>query len=472
METEQLYNLNWSLTTTDPRDPVLPWEFGFPSPPPQRPGPEQQGDNGGAAAMWADPELDLLLSASSYPMPEPVQLPEMQGFEQNEPLQLFGGVLLDNSGYPDEIAEAADASALSGPNGRPKRSTKTTATATGDAVRKRGRPRKVFADGGINPEERRRMQVRMAQRAYRSRKEANVGLLKDRINQLETAVKQMSTAVISFGDELVRSGALDSHPDLLRPLGNTVQACLALPAIPQLDGDADSQLELPDGSMQRKLLPIYPSPSSSGSESSDTMDILEFIDRLHVTCSYQAYLVCANPAVPLRRLEKPFRMLLSLMPRAFVAEYFKDWLLARAGHKTLDHWDHIPFFQIGGAGTHYKTKTGGYYPFHRSQKPSRVTDDLSQFPSDIREQLDDEWFDLGDLEGYLREREIVFPAYIPAVTSVGLGEKSPSPNSASRLISALVRCAICLGRSPGFRKCDVETAVDEFQASMANSDSS
>jgi hypothetical protein len=280
------------------------------------------------------------------------------------------------------------------------------------------------------------MQVRMAQRAYRSRKEANVSSLKDRINQLETAVKQMSTAVISFGDELVRSGALDTHPDLLRPLGNTVQACLALPSIHQLDGSSDSQLELSDNSGQKKLLSIYPSPSSSSSEA-DTMDVLEFIDRLHVTCCYQAYLVTANPAVPLRRLEKPFRMLLSLMPRAFVAEYFKDWLLARAGHKSLDHWDHVPFFQIGGAGTHYSPKFGGHYPFHRSQKASTITDDLSQFPSDIQQELDDEWFDLGDLEGYLREREVVFPAYIPAVTSVGLGEKAPNATGASKLISSM-----------------------------------
>ncbi|KAL3460942.1 hypothetical protein BJX64DRAFT_262078 [Aspergillus heterothallicus] len=461
METEQLYNLNWGLSS-EARDPLLPWDFGFPSPPPQRPAQGEAGNGGNA--MWADPQLDLLLSASSYPIPEPVGLPEAPEFEQNYPLQLFGGVVLEN-GLSGEIAENRDASALAGPN-MPKRSVKTAA---GDAVRKRGRPRKVFENGGVNPEERRRMQVRMAQRAYRSRKEANVSSLKDRINQLETAVKQMSTAVISFGDELVRSGALDTHPDLLRPLGNTVQACLALPAIPQLDSDSESQIELPDGSTHRKLLSIYPSPSSSGSESSDTMDILEFIDRLHVTCSYQAYLVCANPAVPLRRLERPFRMLLSLMPRAFVAEYFKDWLLARAGHKTLDHWDHIPFFQIGGAGTHYKPKSSVHYPFHRSQKSTAITDDLSQFPSDIQQELDDEWFDLGDLEGYLREKEVVFPAYIPAVTSVGLGEKGPSPNGASRLISTLVRGAICLGRSPGFRKCDVEKAVDEFIVSTADS---
>ncbi|KAL2796595.1 hypothetical protein BJX66DRAFT_299464 [Aspergillus keveii] len=468
METEQLYNLNWGLPT-DPRDPLLPWEFGFPSPPaPLRPGAgvgqEQQALAAADSAAWADPELDMLLSASSYPMPEPVQMQEQQ-FDQGNPLQLFGGVVLEND-YSEGLP-VGDASALAAPI-PPKHSTKT---GNGDAVRKRGRPRKVFENGGVNPEERRRMQVRMAQRAYRSRKEANVSSLKDRINQLETAVKQMSTAVISFGDELVRSGALDTHPDLLRPLGNTVQACLALPSIHQLDGSSDSQLELSDNSGQKKLISIYPSPSSSSSEA-DTMDVLEFIDRLHVTCCYQAYLVTANPAVPLRRLEKPFRMLLSLMPRAFVAEYFKDWLLARAGHKSLDHWDHVPFFQIGGAGTHYTPKSGGHYPFHRSQKASTITDDLSQFPSDIQRELDDEWFDLGDLEGYLREREVVFPAYIPAVTSVGLGEKAPNATGASKLISTLVRGAICLGRSPGFRKCDVEKAVDEFVASMADSDSS
>ncbi|KAL4861871.1 hypothetical protein BDV12DRAFT_179682 [Aspergillus spectabilis] len=302
----------------------------------------------------------------------------------------------------------------------------------------------------------------MAQRAYRSRKEASVSSLKDRINQLETAVKRMSTAVISFGDDIVRSGALDSHPDLLKPLGNTVQACLALPALPH--GESEYQLELPEsasGGPKKQMLRSYPSPSSSEGE---TMEVSEFVDRLHVTCSYQAYLVCANPAVPSRRLERPFGMLLSLMPRSFVAEYFKDWLLARAGHKTFAHWDHVPFFRIGGAGTHYPASANIHFPFPPHSSSSTVEGDASRFASGDQEEVDEVWFDLGDLAGYLREREVVFPASAPSINPVGQGEVDSTASSVACFIQALVRAAVCLGRSPGFRRRDVENLVDKFIA--------
>lgn len=250
----------------------------------------------------------------------------------------------------------------------------------------------------------------------------------------------MSTSVISFGDDVVRSGALDSHPDLLRPLGNTVQACLALPALPL--GESGYQIEDADSTGKKKKKRIgY--PTSSTAQGSETMEISEFIDRLHVTCSYQAYLVCANPAVPTRRIERPFRILLSLMPRMFVAELFKDWLLARAGHKTLDHWDHIPFFRIGGAGTHYPSSGNLHFPFP-THGSSAVEEDLSRFAADLQDELEDEWFDLGDLQGYLHERQVVFPASSMPAGAIFLGQKEQDPASVSRLMQGMIRLSFCV----------------------------
>lgn len=249
----------------------------------------------------------------------------------------------------------------------------------------------------------------------------------------------MSTSVISFGDDLVRSGALDSHPDLLRPLGNTVQACLALPALPH--GESGYQIEDANSTAKKKRIG-YMAPS--GSE-----EISEFIDRLHVTCSYQAYLVCANPAVPARRIERPFRILLSLMPRMFVAELFKDWLLARAGHKTLDHWDHIPFFRIGGAGTHYPASRNLHFPFPTHQGSSAIEEDVSRFTSDLQDELDDEWFDLGDLQGYLQERQVAFPASSMPSDAILLGQKEQDPASVSRFMQSMLRllCFMAIANS-------------------------
>ncbi|KAL4978318.1 hypothetical protein BDW66DRAFT_130753 [Aspergillus desertorum] len=272
-------------------------------------------------------------------------------------------------------------------------------------------------------------------------------------------MKQISTAVISFGDDLVRSGALDTHPELLKPLGNTVQACLSLPVIPHSENVDDCRSEN-SGHKRRMLLPSsFSSSSDNTTEETLTMSIPEFIDRLHVTCSYQAYLVSANPSIPQWRIERPFRIMLSLMPRAFVSEYFKDWLLARAGHKSMDHWEHIPFFRVGGAGTHYPIPSGNvHHPFPAAQSPASVQENVSAFTADMGDEAEDVWFDLGDLQGYLTERGVVFPA-------LGSGLKEQGTTGVARLMQSLVRVAICLGRSPGFRRRDVERVVDAFLAS-------
>ncbi|KAL4941977.1 hypothetical protein BDV06DRAFT_171140 [Aspergillus oleicola] len=459
METEFYSSLNWALTT-DPTDSLFPatWESSSGS---------QSGQN-----TWAteesqpqlDLDLDLLLSASSYPIPD-FQDPQFNaqgGSEQSsaEPDSLYGGLVrygdVGTGGLAANEAAAAPANTSTAKN-RVSRS--------GEPAKKRGRPRKLIGDATVNPEERRRTQVRIAQRAYRSRKEANVSQLKDRISQLETAVKQMSASVISFGDDLVRSGALDSHPELLKPLGNTMQACLGLPVLPY--ADSTYQMNGLSGSNPRqsnKLLTT--SPTSSSSLPTDNMSIPEFIDRLHITCSYQAYLVTANPSISQRRLERPFWILLSLMPRFFVAEYFKDWLLAKGGHKTLDHWDHIPFFRVGGAGTHYATTENVYHPFPTPRSKPPVEEDVTRFTDWMTEGAEDDWFDMGDLQGYLKEREVVFPGHALAVGNVIACQKDQGAHSVARLMQRLVRGAICLGRSPGFRRRDVEAAIDEFVAAQ------
>ncbi|KAL4779765.1 hypothetical protein BJX76DRAFT_68364 [Aspergillus varians] len=448
METELYSSINWALNT-DPAESLFPWETASAWP--------------GQTDTRTDAQLDLLLSASSYPMPEPPLFPDQQDLEQNHPVHLYGGLFINEDDTASEQAGTQPAD-NDNPAAAPARSQPNTRVSKpAPPVKKRGRPRKLIEEAGVNAEERRRAQVRMAQRAYRSRKDANVSSLKERINQLEVAVKQMSTSVISLGDDIVRSGALDSHPDLLRPLGNTVQACLALPMIPHGDF-SDSQVELQDSSPGQNRRVGYPSPSSS--ESADTMDISEFADRLHVTCSYQAYLVCANPAIPERRLESRFLILLSVMPRPFVAEFFKDWLLARAGHKTLDHWSHIPFFRIGGAGTHYPASGDPHFPFPNRQGSAAIQEGLSRFTPDVQDELEDEWFDLGDLQGYLHERQVVFPASARSISPVGGRQKDPSATSVSHLMQQLIKGAICLGRTPGFRRRDVEMAVDEFLASQ------
>ncbi|KAL4985276.1 hypothetical protein BDW68DRAFT_146889 [Aspergillus falconensis] len=466
MEAEFYNSVNWALTT-DPTDALFPWELAVDVDGSPR-STQAEARAGAGAGGWGD--LDQLLSASSYPVPEPpLQTPAEIEYNGSP---LFGGLLVDNDNpsstdsgnqltSTDESTTATVAALeprLIAPKQRPS-----------EPARKRGRPRKLIEDGGVNREERRRTQVRMAQRAYRSRKEASVSTLKNRISQLEAAMKQISTAVISFGDDLVRSGALDTHPELFKPLGNTVQACLAQPVTLHSESVADYRFEKP-GHKRGMLSSSSTSSSENTTGEAMAMSIPEFIDRLHLVCSYQAYLVTANPSIPQQRIERPFRILLNLMPRAFVAEYFKDWLLARAGHKSMDHWEHIPFFCIGGAGTHYPVPSENvHHPFPATRSSASMQKDMSAITAHMGNEAEDDWFDLGDLQGYLTERRVVFPAFSSSagagIAPLWPGLKEQGTTGVARLMQSLVRTAICLGRSPGFRRRDVERAVDAFLVS-------
>ncbi|KAF3384390.1 hypothetical protein F1880_002354 [Penicillium rolfsii] len=74
--------------------------------------------------------------------------------------------------------------------------------------------------------ERRREQVRLAQRAYRARNEANTIALKQRIAQLESALEAQSKAVVLLSNLLEEDPVVMSHPHIADRLRETVKICL------------------------------------------------------------------------------------------------------------------------------------------------------------------------------------------------------------------------------------------------------
>ncbi|KAH8433388.1 bZIP transcription factor [Aspergillus melleus] len=443
--------------------------------------------------------LTSLLSASSYPVPESFYAQGQRVPDPYAQVPLYGNYQLDNQArqtpVPREIPAPrrilSDPTPPPEPNELPKKKPKrqrTETTTTEASARKRGRPRKnMEGQLGEDPEERRRMQIRLAQRAYRSRKEANISSLKSRIAQLESAVEKMSTTVISFSDELVQSGVLASHADLTGHLRETVQTCLDLAKEASEDHDLP---ELSPGSEKSqsssgqstghsippelKSNPLSPalsevkdyvcSPHTNSETSSPSenivmshMELSAFMERLHMACLYQAYLVLANPAVSMDRLRRPFRLLFTVMDRTRMVSFFQAALHAKVGQSRLDEWREVPFFFLGGAGSHYprsspKKSALELYPL-RYNRWETVQDPLSRVPPEFQEELDGDWFDIQDLEGFLREKNVQLFVSRP--------ESKPSPLSinVTRFIPALINKALCLGRTPGFRRRDVEKAL-------------
>ncbi|KAF9891634.1 Phosphoserine transaminase [Aspergillus nanangensis] len=443
--------------------------------------------------------IDSILSASSYPFPEhnaPTQFPP----DQNSPPQLYGGLLLQNasresSSQPIVIDRTSPAPHQ--PQSLQKKRKKNAkpiepASETNPSSKKRGRPRKTLnSSTGENPEERRRMQIRLAQRAYRSRKEASITSFKSRISLLEDAVEKMSTSILSFSDELVQSGALESHPDLTGPLRDTVETCLALAKEAEEDSNRDvlgtsphsdesglSSSSAP-GEQSNDSPPIEfqvtsaaasddslqwestgPPHYLSASDLSD-MEVSAFIERLQFACLYQGHRVLGDPSVPTSRLERPFRLLLTVMDRKSIKSWFDAVLYARLGQRRLEGWKEVPFFCLGGAGTHYPRPASSgstIQPLlHPYQRWTMVQNPLELLPSTIQDELDGDWFDMADLAGFLREKGVHLRATPP------INSKTPSSTQDSvnvaRLIPALMNKAVCLGRTPGFRRHDVEKAL-------------
>ncbi|KAL5363607.1 hypothetical protein BJX96DRAFT_155969 [Aspergillus floccosus] len=440
----------------------------------------------------ANSNIDTILSASSYPFPEPSDLDSQY---ESTSRQLYGGLLVNrekrDSDRSVHVVEDATSEAHSQALIKADKSSQRLSPTKKESSKKRGRPRKT-AEGSTTetPDERRRMQIRLAQRAYRSRKEANITSLKSRVATLETAVERMSSAVLSFSEELVQSGVLASHPGLTGSLRDTVQTCLSLAKEathdnPQEDAETSPQSEesIPSdtystqASNSQPINHIKNTPAAESfsllgsafrtqppkmSEATFTpLDIAEievsaFMERLHFACLYQGLLALSDPSIPTSRLEAPFRLLLSMMDRKRIRAYFEAALRAKVGQRRLEEWTDIPFFRVGGAGTHYAR----WSPFPESpldpyQGWTLVQDPLARLSPSLKEDLDGDWFDIRDLEGYLREKRVRLRSSPPPKWETS----AQGVVNVVRLLPALISKAVCLGRTPGFRRLDVDQAL-------------
>ncbi|KAL2116033.1 hypothetical protein VTJ04DRAFT_10288 [Mycothermus thermophilus] len=92
--------------------------------------------------------------------------------------------------------------------------------------RARGRPRLETKDE--TAAERRRTQIRLAQRAYRDRKEQTIQNLENKVKTLASANEEMSNAFMQLHDFALRSGLLDRFPEFGRQLRQTTEKFLSL----------------------------------------------------------------------------------------------------------------------------------------------------------------------------------------------------------------------------------------------------
>lgn len=294
------------------------------------------------------------------------------------------------------------------------------------------------------------MQVLNAQRAYNSRKQVTMSEQRDKILKLEATVLRMNSLVGLLGDQLAQADVLALQPHLAHSLRNTVAACASLakevdqsqaegrPLSSQsrirqerpfplqedrrvLSSPASPikftrpQVPNPSRSLQSLMSPQPPPSSDTFSRPHSTtispVELSAFISQLRLACAYNAFETLSDPAVTIDSIRNKFRFLLSLMSREHLTSYYKASLKARIDRSALDAWEAVPFFGLGGAGSHYagprSPPTSGIGD--GAEDPTQhdwpmVSDPLLAFSAQVRESLDDTWFDARDLEAYLKEQ--------------------------------------------------------------------
>lgn len=131
------------------------------------------------------------------------------------------------------------------------------------------------------------------------------------------------------------------------------------------------------------------------------------MDQLHMAILYRGYLTLTNPSISADGVRQKFRLLYPAMERGLLASYFAAALHAKISKSELGtQWRVVPFFQLGGAGTHYAwpPELGPYT--RRSRQWQAISVPLSHFSADIQKDLNGDWFDMQDLECFLLEKQV------------------------------------------------------------------
>jgi hypothetical protein len=426
-----------------------------------------------------------ILSASTYP-----GVPTSSGVSKRNPKRKPSQA--NYGGYVDVNPP---------PKKRPRRSPKSDEE---DSKKQRGRPRLDTQDE--TAADRRRTQIRLAQRAYRHRKETTISALKKRVSELERTIEKMNKSFLEFHDNAIDSGLVLSKPSLARQLKATTEEFVSLAKLASIDSDHEeeaaniaelehsNQAEFSpnkldyqnfgqsqdpvgdqytlgfgftfdgnDGSdADVEYIPTDTSISGALVETNDSLKEWSFLNndqqlnaevhiptfnfenllppiqkplkasvpytysfqettfarRLHRLCLERAFRVLTNPDIDPEFIKRAFRFTFSFSNRRRMLARFQELLKRKAG-ESLENWN-VPFFHVGGAGTHFPRLDEQGRPIYPPNifSPAKAFGPLAiptaEMPRDETtiEQLLESigfggvWFDSHDVEGYLRTKGI------------------------------------------------------------------
>lgn len=141
------------------------------------------------------------------------------------------------------------------------------------------------------------------------------------------------------------------------------------------------------------------------------VELSSLMECVYWTCVHQSCLALCDPFVSLDRLQRPFGLFLGLMSRGRLASHFLIAMQSQNSGKELKDWEELPFVSLGGAGSHYPlalSQVHGNNQAFRSYRQRISKEILSGILCGHHSDFGDDWFDMQDLEGFLRARNIRF----------------------------------------------------------------
>ncbi|KAL3449229.1 hypothetical protein BJX65DRAFT_45660 [Aspergillus insuetus] len=383
-----------------------------------------------------------------------------------------------------------------------------------DGAKRRGRPR--MAPTGDTTRMDRRAQIRYAQRTYRYKKELRQRNMEHRVAELEGTMSRVSDSLSEFYGMAIESDLHVTHPQLFDRLRETVTQLKRATATATATANGEKGDEEGDEGASRDLiLPVvFADNVSSGStgpfgymvnplqdtvaDEDDnrgsmqpfrrrTTGALHQIKRplpgigtrspkhiysyshneptllrtLQRYCLEYTYRLFSDAATDPREFYRVFRLVPCVKYREKMGKYLLCLVRSGAGER-LDI-PALPFYCIGGAGTHYPRVERGERVWNEKMRlPRRV---LGTVASSLNEDiasvdrarllemagLDGIWLDSNDVVGFLEERGVL--------NADQKGEGLSMSLDIDAFLQSLAEHMVILGRSPGFRLRDVEAAL-------------
>ncbi|KAJ5346466.1 hypothetical protein N7541_008948 [Penicillium brevicompactum] len=471
--------------------------------------------------------LSDMLSSRSY-LDLSQEQPHMQGPRLN-PLEEVN----PEAHEPDRRVKSRDKRIPSKAPGTSEQVPESKSSVTPDRpARKRGRPKLETVKDAAAIEER-RLQIRRAQRTYRSKKEATIQTLRSRVNSLEQTLASVSDLLGAHETAGGNSSNVDylarTRELILAELANTTSATTAdhSPQTQHADHiDVLGYQVSPPSRTSRNIQkgrtlsctrPRSPSPLINRILPTSTIYTYSYQEsnmcrRLHRFTLEHTYRWLTDSNTTPAQLSRVFGLVPCIHDMPGIIRSFRRTLQSEIG-STLE-FVKMPYYTLGGAGTHYpRVRNGRPVLPENTRRPGKILRRMQRIldrggihdwdedwsgdwdpvglEMDDQERirslnLDGEWFDCHDVQGYLEYRGVTLdgalklrvPETLVGVLSgvsplssvsslYGSPLVTPNPVESWDVYTLDVECFFdlllpnmrILGRAPGFRVGDVDAAL-------------